>query len=166
MGWRENITGGSEFLAALAILASGVTFVVDKFWLSKQVDVSASFVTSGTKNLSLLMSNDGQIDVAIKKITIEVPGYGFSNPVELELGGELLPKNSSKLLKSNPSFLNSTVIADEINDSPNLSIIDTTDCTIKIIYIAARDDNPKEIPLKLKCYAISVADQSNLSRNK
>lgn len=159
----EMITACSEALAALTIIISGGTFVADKLYYSKQVDVSASLVASSTKNLSLLMSNDGQIDVAIKQVTIEVPGYGVTNAVELETGGELLPKNSSKLLKSQPSFLNSSVIADEREKNSNLPSISKTNCDIKIRYVVAKDNSIKEIPLNLKCYAASFVDPEELN---
>lgn len=160
----EIITACSEALAALTILISGGTFVADKLYFSKQVDVSASLVASSAKYLSLLLSNNGQIDVAIKQVTIEVPGYGVTNAVELENGGELLLKNSSKLLKSHPSFLNSSVIADEREKNPNLPLISKTNCDIKIRYVVAEDNSIKEIPLKLKCYAASFVDPEELKK--
>ncbi|YCH28985.1 hypothetical protein M1D48_12300 [Erwinia sp. D4-22] len=160
----DGVTCVSEALAALAILASAGTFIADKVYFSKQVDVRASLVTSDTKNLSLLMSNNGQIDVAIKQVSIEIPGYGFTNPVKLAIGGELLPRNTSKLLKSVPSFLNSSVIADTEDKNSKLSSVETTDCNVKIRYVAANDEQSGEIPLQLKCYAASIVEPEELKK--
>lgn len=160
----KHVTCVSEVLAASAILASAVTFVADKWHYSKQVYVSASVVTSSPRNLSLLVSNDGQIDVAIKQVTIEVPGYGFTNPVNLAIGGELLQRNTSKLLKSVPSSLNSSVIADAEDKDSKLSSIEKTDCNVKIRYVSANDEQSGVIPLKLKCYAASIVDPEELKK--
>lgn len=160
----KGITFVSELLAALAILASAGTFIADKVYFSKQVEVRASLVTSDTKNLSLLMSNNGQVDVAIKQVSIESPGYGFTNPVKLATGGELLPRNTSKLLKSTPSFLNSSVIADAKDKNSKLSSIETTDCNVKIRYVSANDEPSGEILLRLKCYAASIVEPEELKK--
>ncbi|MEN4658726.1 hypothetical protein ABEI33_15010 [Pantoea agglomerans] len=154
----KSVTFISELLAAAAIVASATTFVLDKLVWSKQVDITASLVNSGPKNLSILMSNNGQIDVAIRKITVDVLGYGIKNLVKLDAGGEILPKNSSKLLSSTSSSLSSSVIIDPDDNGRKMVPSDLLDCIVNINYISAGNDISKNIPIKTKCYPYCVVD--------
>lgn len=159
----KSVTFISEFLAAAAIVASALTFVLDKLVWSKQVDVTASLVSSGTKSISLLLSNNGEVDIAIKDITINIFGDGITNLVAIEKGGELLSKKSSRLLKSAPSRLNSSVIVDESNPK---KVIPTGNvkCNVNIKYIAAGDTFARNITLHQQCYAYTAIDPEELEK--
>ncbi|MFY1040077.1 hypothetical protein ACOMYX_16270 [Pantoea agglomerans] len=158
----KSVTFISELLAAAAIVASATTFVLDKLVWSKQVDITASLVNSGPKSLSILMSNNGQIDVAIRKITVDVLGHGIKNLVKLDAGGEILPKNSSKLLSSTSSSLSDSVIADPDYNVKKMGQSDMLDCVVNINYISAGDDVSRNIPIKTKCYPYCVVDPEDI----
>lgn len=157
----KYITLVSELLAAAAIVASAMTFVLDKLVWSKQVEVTASIVSSGMKNISLLLSNNGEVDVAIKDVTISIPGYAIKNLVEIEKGGELLLKKSSKLLKSEPSKLNSSVVIDNSNPKEVIPT-DYVNCDLNINYISAGDRITRNIVLHQQCYAYTLVDLDEL----
>ena len=154
----KSVTFISELLAAAAIVASATTFVLDKLVWSKQVDITASLVNSGPKSLSILMSNNGQIDVAIRKITVDVLGHGIKNLVKLDDGGEILPKYSSKLLSSTSSFLSDSVIVDPDYNLKKTDQSEMLDCVVNVSYISAGDDASRNIPIKTKCYPYCVVD--------
>lgn len=154
----KSVTFISELLAAAAIVVSATTFVLDKLVWSKQVDITASLVNSGPKNLSILMSNNGQIDVAIRKITVDVLGYGIKNLVKLDAGGEMLPKNSSKLLSSTSSSLSNSVIVEPDDNVRGMVLAEMLDCIVNVNYISAGEDISKNIPIKTKCYPYCMAD--------
>ena len=157
----KYVTLVSEFLAAAAIVASAMTFVLDKLVWSKEVEVTASLVNSSMKNISLLLSNNGEIDVAIKNVTISVPNNAINNLVAIDKDGELLPKKSSKLLKSDSSRLNSSVIVDETKKK---EVVPTgyVDCDVNINYIAAGDKVARNITLHQHCYAYTAIDMKEL----
>ncbi|ADU71698.1 hypothetical protein [Pantoea sp. At-9b] len=160
----KRITLVSEFLAAAAIFFSGMAFLADKFYFSKQIDVGASIVSSSPKNLSLLISNHGQVDVAIKRVRIHVPGYEVNNMAEIDEGGKLLIKNTSILLPSGPSFLNSSVVADDNDPAINHSIMSTTNCVISVEYIAAGEKKADILSLNTQCYAASLIDNDAIRK--
>ncbi|MGX9361784.1 hypothetical protein C7420_101834 [Pantoea ananatis] len=160
----KYVTLISEFLAAAAIVASAITFVMDKLVWSKKVEVTASLVTSGMKSISLLLSNNGEVDVAIKDVKIIIPNNGINNLVVIDKGGELLSKKSSKLLKSAPSRLNSSIIVDYSNKK---EVIPTgyVNCDINVNYIVAGDKNSHNIVLHQHCYAYTAIDLEALKEN-
>ncbi|AVV37330.1 hypothetical protein [Pantoea vagans] len=158
----KSVTFISELLAAAAIVASATTFVLDKLVWSKQVDITASLVNSGPKSLSILMSNNGQVDVAIRKVTIDVLGNSIKNLVKLDAGGEILTKNSSKLINSTSSSLSSSVIVGPDDNVKIMGASDMLDCVVNINYIAAGDDVSRSIPIKAKCYPYCVVDPEDV----
>ncbi|WP_418162842.1 hypothetical protein [Pantoea vagans] len=159
-----SVTFISELLAAAAIVASATTFMLDKLVWSKQVDITASLVNSGPKTLSILMSNNGQIDVAIRKVTVDVLGNGIKNLVNLDAGGEMLPKNSSKLLSSTSSSLSSSVIVDPDDLFEKKIASDMVNCVVNIKYISAGDVFSKDIRIKAKCYPYCVVDPEEVGK--
>lgn len=160
----KRITLASEFLAAAAIFFSGVAFLADKLYYSKQIYVDASIVSSSPKNLSLLISNNGQVDVAIKRVSIKVPGYEINNMANIGESDKLLKKESSILLKSGPSFLSSSVVADDDDPAIDHKIIATTNCVITVEYIGAGARKSETLSLNTQCYAASMVDDDSIGK--
>ncbi|CAG76842.1 hypothetical protein ECA3945 [Pectobacterium atrosepticum SCRI1043] len=169
MSKTEIATFVSELLAAAAIVVSAGAYCWDYFYASNKVSVSLSTVSSTSSDMSLLISNTGQIDIAIKRIFITVPDYkDINNEVVIEKGGIFLPKQSSILLKSQKSNLSSSVRYEKKSSEPSVYNIQTatTDCLVNVEIVASSEKSTTTPSTKMECIAASVVDWEQMVLSK
>jgi len=155
---KEAVTIYAELLSALSIVAAAGTFLYQS-WASTRVSIDAAIVESTPTIMSILVTNSGGVDAAIRRIAVSAEGIQEPNIVKLPPGGVLLEKGKSFLVIPNRSRLSSTVKSDYLSDRKGSSTSDfsMTDCTADIELVDA-DGKTHKRSIGFKCAAACVVD--------
>ncbi|WDH47269.1 hypothetical protein PUP66_30085 [Pseudomonas chlororaphis] len=156
----QIITYCSEALAALGIVAAGATFVYDS-WQARKVSLAGAVIYSTPSHMSLLVSNNGGVDLVIKRVQL-TSGADVKSHVQINRNGLLVERGKSKILTSEDSELNSTVQyvePDEVDSVFTRSI--TTPCQAVIEYVVAGEES-KTATVDFICYAATLIGEKGI----
>lgn len=150
-GW---ITPISEAMTALGVMAGAIMFIW-QWHSSKQVELNAVLVNSTPSTISILITNSGGIDVAIKKILVKASGVPNIDILDKVNGEKLVEKGKSTLKEVDKKLLRGIAVQGDYLDKPDqphdLSV-GKTDCSILIEMIDA-DGKPYKKEIKFECIA-------------
>jgi hypothetical protein len=158
LGWvlkhKAIITIFSEAIAAVGILAAGASFTYDS-WSGRHISVSGAVISSTPSHISLLITNNGGVDIAIKRVNL-VSDVNIKNQVKVNGGGLLLEKGKSLILPSSPSRLNSTVqyVEPEVEERLVTRTL-RTPCQAVVEFVVAGEEN-KTASIDFVCYAATI----------
>lgn len=156
----QIITYCSEALAALGIVAAGATFVYDS-WQARKVSLGGAVIYSTPSHMSLLVSNNGGVDLVIKRVQL-TSGVNAKSHVQINRNGLLVERGKSKILTSEDSQLNSTVQYVEPNeDDADFTRSTTTPCQVVIEYVVAGDES-KTATIDFICYAATLIGEKDI----
>jgi hypothetical protein len=150
----QIITYCSEALAALGIVAAGATFVYDS-WQARKVSLGGAVIYSTPSHMSLLVSNNGGVDLVIKRVQLTA-GADVKSHVQINRTGLLVERGKSKILTSEDSELNSTVQYVEPDEVDSVfTRVTTTPCQAVIEYVVAGEES-KTATIDFICYAATL----------
>lgn len=152
--FKNLISPLSEFLAALAIIASGGAFLWDQYQAG-QTQIHATVVHSKARNVSLFISNSGGKDIAIKDIHLTIPEYKVDNEVVLDSSGLKVEKGKTEVVRSLQSRLNSSVLYDQKMFGG--ADVSTVKCNLVINFLNSDGESLTE-SFENTCVAASFAD--------
>jgi len=137
--YKDRVTALSELLAALAIVASAATFMLQSLYWSKQVELTAGLVNSTPSMVSILITNSGGVDVAIKRILLRSIGVKDVDILRKEMGGKLLEKGKSNLETFDKKLLRGIAVQDNYLNKPDQppALVTLTSCSMVIEMIDA-----------------------------
>ena len=151
---QDWITPISEAMTALGVMVGAIMFVW-QWHSSKQVELSAVLVNSTPSTISILITNSGGVDVAIKKILVKASGVNDVDILDKVSGEKLIEKGKSTLKEFDKKRLLGVAVQDDYLDKPGEShdqSVGTTDCSILVEMVDAEGkSHSKEI--KFKCIA-------------
>lgn len=133
------VTFTSELLAALVIMASGLTYMVDKFYLSERVLVDVVPIISNKDQASFLLYNNSQFDVVIKSAALKTRELDLKREMEVQRSGLLLKKNSSLILNSIASSQGTILFNEETGEPFNFDTmfdLGSNKCFVEVKVIA------------------------------
>lgn len=141
---RKHVPLWVDLLTCLSIIGAGTLFIFDSY-RSRVTEVDVALI-KGTQNfMSLLISNTGGVDVAIKEARVLVPEFDIDNKINIDRLGTLIKRGDSKIIKSSNSRLNESVVYDKLsNDLQPFEIkglttkISTTPCIIKLTLVNSK----------------------------
>lgn len=151
---KDKVTALSELLTALAFVASAAVFILQSYW-SKQVELNAVLVNSTPSVVSVLITNSGGVDVAIKRILVRSTGVRDVDILDMGTGGKLLEKGKSTLEPFDKKLMLGMAVQKDYlvtPDQQNDLSVGTTDCSIRIEMIDADGKNHSR-EIKYKCVA-------------
>lgn len=158
----QIITYCSEALAALGIVAAGATFVYDS-WQARKISLGGAVVYSTPSHTSLLVSNNGGVDIVIKRVQLR-SGADVKSHVQINRNGLLVERGKSTILISEDSELNSTVQYVEPDEVDSvLTHSATTPCQAIIEYVVAGQES-KTATIDFICYAATVIGERDIER--
>ena len=161
--FKENgtvITGLSEIVAAIAIVAAGVSFTYDS-WQARNVSISGAVIYSTPSHIALLVTNGGGVDVVIKGVNLS-SGDDIKNHVETKRDGLLLEKGKSAILSSDRSRLNTTVQYVKPDNAGGLAAkLAGTPCRANIEYVIAGNKSETS-SIDFVCYAATMLGDEDL----
>jgi hypothetical protein len=153
------ITHCSEALAALGIVAAGTTFVYDS-WQARKVSLGGAVIYSTPSHMSLLVSNNGGVDLVIKRVQLTA-GADVKIHVKINRTGLLVERGKSQILTSEDSELNSTVQYVEPDEVDRVfTHVTTTPCQAVIEYVVAGEES-KTAAIDFICYAATMNDEKD-----
>lgn len=159
---KELISAMSEALAAIGILAAGVTFAYDSYQ-ARQISLTGAVIYSTPSHISLLVSNDGGRDLVIQRVTLR-SGLDIKSNVVIDPKGLLVEQGKSEILSSNRSQLNSTVQFRPPQEGEELIARQpTTPCQALIDYVVA-GDHVRTASIDFLCHAATLWDSDNVER--
>lgn len=161
---RKHVPFYVDLLTCISIICAGTLFIYDSY-RSRVTEVDVALI-KGTQNfMSLLISNTGGVDVAIKEARVLVPEFEIDNKINIDRLGTLIKHGDSKIIKSSNSRLNESVVYDKSsNDRQPFEIeglvkkISTTPCTIKLTLVDSNGESlQKEVAAE--CVAACYPDE-------
>jgi len=159
---RVVITVFSEALAAVGIVAAGASFTYDS-WKGREVSLEGAVISSTPSHISLLITNSGGVDAAIRKVSL-VSDLDIKNQVRIKGDGLLVEKGKSQILSSEPSRLNTTVqFEDQAAENNWVSRAASTPCQAVIEFVIAGEGS-KTATVDFVCYAATIISDESLER--
>lgn len=159
---QQIITYCSEALAALGIVAAGATFVYDS-WQARKISLGGAVIYSTPSHMSLLVSNNGGVDLVIKRVQL-TSGTDVKSHVQINRDGLLVERGKSKILTSEDSKLNSTVQYVEPDEADNVfTRSTTTPCRAVIEYVVAGQES-KTATIDFICYAATLIGERDIEQ--
>ncbi len=154
---QDLATTISDALTALGVVAGAIMFIW-QWHSSNQAKLNVTLVNSTPFTVSVLITNSGGVDAAVKRISVKSGGINANDFLDIKSGGKLLEKGKSTLETFDKSLLGIAVQKDYL-DKPGQTqnqSVGTTDCAILIEMIDA-DGKIHSKEVKFECIAGCVA---------
>ena len=148
--YKNQISPVVELITGISIILSGCLFAYN-FYQNHTTELKATLLSSQPDKVSLLIGNTGGKDIAITKITINVPSVDISNDVNLKGLGTHLKSRESLVIESLKSKLNDSVIYSPVHDTAGVTI-GKVGCEIVIKYVNL-DSDGHQLKIPSTCIA-------------
>ncbi|EGR4126373.1 hypothetical protein O1C20_003569 [Vibrio cholerae] len=122
-----------ELLTSISIISAGFIYVFD-YVNGGLTDIKGVVVFSAGNKASLLLTNSGGNDVAIRSARIVVPTHDIKNNILFKETGFLLKSGETILLSSEESRLYSSVVYNP-EHFPIDAVVGTIKCNVFVDYI-------------------------------